>query len=381
MDQTARETLLERLQRLSDIRLKEICVRAGMPAAYQPGAGASSMEWALKLLGWADEEDANRAGLVRALDSTAIDAASLPLQPELRDLRLVFGREEQHTLTVERESRSLEEHIKERFHEGRRVFVVVLPGPEQESHPDFVARFQKFTLRQVCRNLKNNEPITPWQQRSWPSPGGSTRRRFRSLLTDLADLAGADSVSEALDTEAFALALQKELKTWAGRDGHRIIAYPLFRRHRCFADAELIRRWVEFWLALDIRGTATLTVFLCVEAPSLWLSRWMGRSALAIRRARKAFKDHENVLILNHLVSPTKADVKPWVNQHCDRAWAIAHAPKPAPLMPLNYDALGKGAKDAFKGRKSRPFEDIKDELEAALARAHQKFQTWGTGR
>lgn len=386
-----KEDLYDQLVNLMESQFNEVIRHARVPEEFLSGPNAARATRAGELDRWAGQSDANRHAVRSALDEVRksaaktggiVDPASLALQPELRDLCLVFGRDEQHALKLRRESRPLEEHIRDWFHGQQRVVVVLLPGPERESHPDFVARYQKFTLRAICRELGYDDVILPWEKRAWPSPAGSTQRRLGRLMTDLSTLVESDAPPSGLDPAAFRERLKTEVAAWMGREkGHRVIAYRLFHRHRCLADAELIRRWVEFWLGLDLRGPSTLTVFLCIEPPSFWLSRWLDRCAFGVCRVRRAFKGKDNVLILDPLVPPTPADVNPWVDEKCDLAWAIAHRSKPAPRLSLNYDALRKGARAAFGKRKRRPFEEIKDELENAITKAHEKFKQWGTGR
>lgn len=278
-----------------------------------------------------------------------------------------------------RQDAQLREMAKQSFKAGHRVMAVVLPGPGDENHPLLVQRYAFYTLRDVCRI--NGQAHVPKELRvplalTWPSAHQlNQENRFRELLRQL----GEDVVGESLVTDSDEVetdGVQQALARWFNRkdktNKHQIIYYQLMSGSLSRGDAELLKRWIDFWRSLELNlQSHSLTVFFCLDTPRFPLPWCPARRCL--RLIQECYAGVPNVVALEHLASPDKdEDIRHWLDE-CKRTWKLEWGEQVD--YCLNEATLRASAEKAFGFlRKKRSLAKLEEPLQEAVRKAHEKY-------
>lgn len=312
-------------------------------------------------------------GIQKALESwagrgdvaTARVVSAPPRDPPPDNLKLVFNRSLQDQM--------LSSKLRQSLNAGKKVLACLLPGPTDESHSDFIARYQAFTLRDVCQLLRIRYSVTE-QPLYWPEAKWAEKDRLPFLRNELGRLLGIADVAGLSDSE-----LRLAVSRWVGQEQKHVVAVFHLNPY-CSSDEALIESWLRFWEGLDLRNTAySLTVFFCVYCER---AKWRGvfrGPRVCLKRLKQKFGSVSEVVSLDELESPRESDVTVWVNTDCPRAWQLAgHGGE---KLPLHLDELRMRTLESFEGRKSRPFEQLKGKLGDAIKRAYERYHREGSGR
>jgi hypothetical protein len=74
--------------------------------------------------------------------------------------------------------------LRQSLNAGKKVLACLLPGPTDESDIDFIARYQAFTLRDVCQLLRIRYSVTE-QPLYWPEAKWEEKDRLPFLRNEL----------------------------------------------------------------------------------------------------------------------------------------------------------------------------------------------------
>lgn len=288
-----------------------------------------------------------------------------PKDPPPENLKLVFNRSLQDQM--------LSSKLRQNLNAGQKVLACLLPGPTDESHSDFIARYQAFTLRDVCQLLRIRYSVSE-QPLRWPEARWADKDRLPFLRNELGRLLGIADVTGLSDSE-----LRLAVSRWVAQEQKHVVAVFHLNPY-CSSDEALIESWLRFWEGLDLQNTSySLTVFLCVYCER---AKWRGffrGPRVCLKRLKQKFGSVSEVVSLDELESPRGSDVTVWVNTDCPRAWQLAgHGDE---KLPLHLDELRMRTLESFEGRKSRPFEQLKGKLGDAIKQAYERYHREGSGR
>jgi len=288
--------------------------------------------------------------------------ASLPPKPPvLKLLPLMFDRDVQDEQVVG--------YVEQCLAQGRQVMPIILCGPQQESPAHLVERYTNFILREVVQGRDESQAYEQLTHPvlEWPRKNASLEQRFQMLLGDLCrKMIRVSTLDESQ--------IKTELKTRFETQGkHQILYYFLTEDRASRQDAELIRRWIDFWLELPLDSTkVTVSIMFCLHSESSWLPLRFDWTHSCFKALRRLYQDEPAVLLLDRLNAPRKRkDPYNWAFRHCQRAWKIAHWQDDTPF-PLDTGVLHKGAEQAFGWFPSRPLKDLMPKLSKAVQEAHK---------
>ena len=289
------------------------------------------------------------------------NSRTLSKPPVLNLLPLMFDRDVQEQQVLE--------HLKQCLQQRQQIIPLVLAGAYNEGPGDFVERYAKLSLREVSQKLIEADVYECVKSAplEWPRKNRTLEERFQRLSESLCWKVKAISKHQPDPKEPPEYRFETKGK-------HQILYYFLMADQAAKDEAELLERWIDFWLNVQLDSPkATVTIIFCLHSERSWLPFGRDWTSRCITGLGCACKDNSAVLLLSPLTAPRKKrDAYMWAMMHCQRAWEIAHLGQDVPFL-LNAAVLHKSALNAFGWfRRKRPLLHLLPELSKAVEEAYK---------